>query len=203
MATILEANSDPLSVASDAVGSYYDAKRKKDTEDAASAYQASRDKRSDMESDRTYGLAQVRGADEHTAAIDTHALTPGKRTEQIDAHNKSASELATAELERKIKVNTLAYDKIKQPLELEYQRLQNKHESGAILSQGDAHQMSVLEQKIKTIDAQYEAQSKALAAALDQARISHENAGTAHENAETQNVLHPKTPKQYLPTSRT
>ena len=56
---------DPLSAASEAVGAYSDRKRANELDAQAKAYQASRDTRRDMESDRNYGLESGRAADQH------------------------------------------------------------------------------------------------------------------------------------------
>lgn len=189
MATVINTYS-PLSVASEAVGSFYDAKRKKETEDAAAAYTAERDKRTDMESDRTYGLAKNKDTREDTAATDAHALEPGKLTLQTGDITKQGSDLAGEALKQQKQQLDINYQQQHDPLELEYSRLKNKAESGTILTAADTHRLNQLNLQLKQIELQYAAQGKQLEAALKHAQI-------AHENAETVRALRPPAaPKQ-------
>jgi len=188
MAVILPANSDPLSVASEAVGSFYDAKRKKETEDAAAAYTAARDKRADMESDRTYGLAQNR--DTREGAVESRAAgeEPGKLQLQGLDIKKAQSGLATDALTQQKTKLDIDYQQKHQPLQLEYERLQNKAEAGQILTAADTHRLNQLNLQLKQIDLEYAAQGKQLEMALKRAQI-------AEANARAAKLAHPEPPK--------
>jgi hypothetical protein len=180
---VIDRNS-PLGPAADAVASYMTAKRQRAVDDAASAHTADRESRQDLESDRTYGLASNRDAREAQTAADTHSKLPGELQAQSDTHTKTQSELATASITQKKAQLDIVYQQQKQPLELEYDRLRNKAESGAILTASDLHQQHLIENKLKSIELQYAAQSKQLDLLQKQASI-------ARDKAETVRALRP------------
>lgn len=150
---------NPMDAASDAVGSYFTAKRQREVENQAQAHQAAREQRSDMESDRTYGMDKQR-------ADDTHSLVPGQITAQGDAHTDAVQ----GEQLNKIKIaaakNDADYNQQIRPLLLQEQALKNKFSRGEILSQGDTHTLAQLQNQIKAVEAKH-AQTKAV---LDEAQ---------------------------------
>jgi hypothetical protein len=168
---VIDRNS-PLGPAADAVASYMTAKRQRAVDDAAAAHTASRENRSDLESDREYGIKQRQAANED-------ALQPGKIKIQQGDIERNASEIATQHLTQQKTRLDISYQQQKQPLEMEYDRLRNKTESGSILTASDLHQQHALENRLKAIDLQYAAQSKQLDVALKQAQIGREKAETA------------------------
>ena len=95
---------DPAAAAVDVIGSALQTRREDKLRQAAQNYQESRDRRTDLNADRDYAL----------------------RTQQFGLEQqRAASELQTAEQQRRISAANEDFEKTMRPLRAEYQRLQN------------------------------------------------------------------------------
>lgn len=133
---------DPASAASEAIGAYSDHKRQNELEQQARDYQAKRDARRDMESDRTY----------------------------TDAHAQTMSSLQTAEQQRKIAAAKEAYDEQMRPIELERARIQEQVERGELSQQQAQLALTKIQTQMASVDLKIKTQygPREAAAALQQ-----------------------------------
>jgi len=170
MSVILQ-RTDPLSAASDAVGSFYDAKRKKQVEDAAEQAAQQQSARDQANKDRQYQIEQGK----YSLEQQKFGLDQNKdQREQIAAdakRKKDAFDLAQQQEKAK-------YDQQMRALLLEQKRLENKKTSGQIITQGDVAKLAHVNYLIKQTDATYEGTLKQLAVAKQQAEITETQART-------------------------
>jgi len=189
MSVILQ-RTDPLSAASDAVGSFYDAKRKKQLEDAALAHQTARENRQDLESDRSYGLEQGRfGIEQNRFGLEKNAdnraqsLLPGEITAQTDAHAGAAASLTGTNLDNAYKQIQNKYAKINAALDAEQKRLENLLKQKQITSADAALKLAEINNRRAQFSADHDAENQALTVAQTHASIAASQASANASNA--------------------
>lgn len=178
MAVVLQ-RTDPLSAASEAVGSYYTAKRQREVENAAAAHQAAREGRQDMESDRSFGIQNADLGLRKAAGAREEKLFPGQITAQADTHQGAIDAHSSAALDMRIKQSEENYNKAVRPLELQMKALEVRFKRGEITSQAATLQHQQIQNQIDTFTAHHQAETQALEMAKGHAQINSENASAA------------------------
>lgn len=182
---------DPLSAASEAVGSYYTAKRQREVENAAAAHQAAREGRQDMESDRSFGIQNADLGIRKSGEARAEKLFGGELTKQADDHTTSVDAHNKSILDQRITESTEKYNAAVRPLELKMKTLELQFKRGEITSQAASLQHQQIQNQIDTFTAHHQAETQALEMAKGQASIRSSNASADASEASAYRTMHP------------
>ncbi len=190
MAVVLQ-RTDPLSAASDAVGSYFTAKRQREVENAAQAHQAAREQRQDMESDRSYGIQKGDFGIRQHADQREQQLFPGQMQLQSGEIATQAQNLDLGKIKILAAKNDEAYNAKMRPLQLANQQIENQLKRGEITSQAAVLKHQQLQNQITAVEAEHAHTKAALEDAQARASIRATNASADSSEASAYRAMHP------------